>query len=434
MAGGHNQRVANNMLQDEAKKSSTGQDRFDAENQSNLAQAKSRSADLYSSMRAGYGKLAGQSGQGGAQYTSGGSPGEQERMRQMSQGGGGDAISMPTGGRAVLTAGGGGGPEPNPPPGKSNLPNEDRNPLMDESLKGYREFADTGGWDPNRRASMDENIRGLKDFGKTGGIDAEGMNRMRGGGVYDEFAKTGGYSEGDKANIRTRANSVIPSMFGSMRDQAQRQASVQGGYGPGQSALMSRLGRNQAGAAADTSLNAELGITSAVNKGRQWGAGSMSEAEQGLQSLKTGNQLQGMRGAADVESGMVNDINRGRMAGIGGIGAQGENDRNAQMQASRSRADIAHQNQMAGIAGSSVSNAQANFEKQFAADQEWRGLSGLESLYSGSGSGEYSQNRNFDMQNRQGYNDRADMASRLKGGNKNWVTDYAAPLISSIRG
>lgn len=418
MAGGKDQKDANAMLRQQQARSNAGTDAFSAQNLQDQEAARQRSGDLYNSLRAGYGNLAGQKIQ-----TAGGPAG---------------AIQSATVGGAIAPAArpgiGGGGGEANPPPGKSNLPNEDRNALMEESLGGFREFSKTGGWDPNRVASMDQNIAGLKEFGKTGGLDAEAIQRMRGNGVYDEFAKTGGLSEQDRTNMRTRANSVIPSMFGSMRDQAARQGAVQGGYGPGQMALMSRLGRNQAGAAADTALNTELGITGAVNQGRQWGAGGMTSAEGQLQGLRTGNQLAGMTGAADVESGMVNSIAQGRMAGFGGISQQGQSDRQAQMDAARSRADIAHQNQMAGIAGSSVSNSQANFERQFAADQEWRGLSGLESLYGGAGSGEYNQQRALDLQNRgMGVSQGMEGATALKTGNKSWA-DYAAPIAGAVAG
>lgn len=420
MAGGKSQRDANNMLRDQAKKSEDAQNTFTARNTADENESKAHASDLYSTLTGKYKSLAG--GQGANPNTgvptlnSAGAPGSPAAPG--GGGGGGGFSNVPTNN----TVGGA--------PTAGDLAHGGRSALMDESLKGYRDFADTGGWDPARRASMDQNIQGFKDFGKTGGIDAAGEARMRGGGVYDEFAKTGGLNDADKANIRARGNSVIPSMYGSMKDEANRMGAVQGGYGPGQSALMSRLGRQQAGAAQDAALNSELGITSQVNSGRLAGAGGMAQSEGALQGLKTGNQLAGMRGAADTEANMVNSINSGRQFGLGGIGQQGESDRSAAMNARETDLHAASVGQQ----GSALANQQANWEKAFAADQEHYGMEGLASLYGGQGSGEYNLNKQFQLQNNQGYNDRADMASKLKTGNANWVKDYVAPLISSIRG
>jgi hypothetical protein len=179
------------------------------------------------------------------------------------------------------------------------------NKAIDDSEASYRNFISSGGWDPNRVASMDQNIQGLKDFGKTGGLSDADVSRMQGGGVYDEFAKTGGLSAGDRANIRSRATSTIPQFYQNMKDQANAQAATQGGYGPGQSALMARFGRGQAAAGADASLNAELGITDKVNAGRLSGAAGMASTGKDIASLRTGNQLAGLTGAGGLEQGLL---------------------------------------------------------------------------------------------------------------------------------
>src|SRR5262245_15699832 len=42
------------------------------------------------------------------------------------------------------------------------------------------------------------------DIAGNGGVTPENASRIRGNGVYDEFAKTGGYNAADIANIRSR--------------------------------------------------------------------------------------------------------------------------------------------------------------------------------------------------------------------------------------
>src|SRR6185295_19142397 len=59
------------------------------------------------------------------------------------------------------------------------------------SLPGYTEMANTGGYDTNQRAAIGGDVSNLRNIGLTGSLDAEAMQRMRGNGVYDEFAKTG---------------------------------------------------------------------------------------------------------------------------------------------------------------------------------------------------------------------------------------------------
>lgn len=130
------------------------------------------------------------------------------------------------------------------------------------------------------------------DFRNAGNVGSsisdENRARIRGKGVFDEFAKTGGYSDVDQANIRSRANSTIPSMFDAIRDRMGQQATIQGGGGPAYTSSLQRIARDQSRGAADTALDTELGIKEKVNEGRRWGSGSLSDAEKSL----TGMQLQ----------------------------------------------------------------------------------------------------------------------------------------------
>jgi hypothetical protein len=123
------------------------------------------------------------------------------------------------------------------------------------------------------------------------------------GGVYKDFATTGGISDADRANIRARGTSTIPAFFDVAKNEANRARAVQGGYGPGTSGLMARFGRSQAAAGADAALNTELGISDRVSQGRQWGATGLENQARGDQTLnmqRTSLGLAGRQGLYDT--------------------------------------------------------------------------------------------------------------------------------------
>src|SRR5688572_12936544 len=170
------------------------------------------------------------------------------------------------------------------------------------------ELARTGGWTPEQIANVNRSIAGFQSFADTGGVDEEGKYRIRGKGVFDEYSKTGGYSDKDIANARLRGTSGIPAFYSRVRDESNRLGRVQGGGGPGQAALMSRLARDEARGVSDAALSSELGIHEAIDKGRQWGTTGLSNAEISLQELLSKNKLAGMGGVADATTGMANSI------------------------------------------------------------------------------------------------------------------------------
>lgn len=247
------------------------------------------------------------------------------------------------------------------------------------------ELASSGGWSPERIASMDENIRGYKDIARTGGVDEAGQARMRGGGIFDEYARTGGLSEGDRANMRTRATSTIPAFYKQMQDDSNRASAAQGGYGPGRQAMQAKMARQQAGAGADASLNAELGIADQVRQGRQWGGEGMERSEGNLQSLMSSNRLAGLSGASGTEANMLNSIagNRINAASAGGgneIGMQGLI-QGGKMFGTQGLEGMAESSAARGAASSAQSNADARWAANFNADNRLAGLGGMQSLY-----------------------------------------------------
>ncbi len=247
------------------------------------------------------------------------------------------------------------------------------------------DLSKTGGWSPEQMASMQGNIQSYKDIGRTGGVDEAGQARMRGGGIFEEFGKTGGLSDSDRGNIRSRATSTIPAYYKQMQDESNRAAAVQGGYGPGRAALAGRLSREQAKSGADAARDAELGIMEQVNAGRQWGGSNMASSEANLQGLLSSNRLAGLKGAVDTEAGMVGDIANRRM-GAANYGAGNETGmqgliQQGKMFGTQGLEGMAESAMARASAGSAMSSADARWAADFNRDSRMMGLEGMQSLY-----------------------------------------------------
>jgi hypothetical protein len=211
--------------------------------------------------------------------------------------------------------------------------------------------------------------------------DPEIANRFRGNGVFDEFAKTGGYSDRDISNIRTRANSVIPAYYDVARNEASRMGNVQGGYGPGQAALFARMGRDQARGAAGTALDTEVGIKDKVNEGRRWGSGQVSAAEGNLQNAR----MNALTGATSAFGNMTNSIAQNRIgaanAGAGNeTGMQGVIQK-GKMFGTQGLEGMAESSAARGAASSAAAAADAKWRAQFDRDSQQYGLDSMKSLY-----------------------------------------------------
>lgn len=249
-------------------------------------------------------------------------------------------------------------------------------------IAGLRSIGQSGGFDPaalsrirgdigsirlmsdNMRVSdatrnnINESIGRFKDFATTGGLSAEDMSRMRGLGVFDEFANTGGYSSGDISNIRSRSNSVIPSLFSQNREDLGRLNAIQGGGGGANAAALAKMARGSSQAIADASRDTELGISDRVRSGRQWGSESLSNAEGRLQNLLSSNKLAGNSGIVNASSqlsGMELDA-LARRAGMVGDAARGEADLESTLTGNRLAGLQASSGQERGLQDSIIAN------------------------------------------------------------------------------
>lgn len=333
MSGGKEKKHTNEMIREQYGQEQKAYGAGTQRNEADFAKNASRNDELYGTLKGQYSSLAGVSAAGGPAGAGGGG------------GGGGGGVSVPG------------------------------DPRFKEVEDFYRKLTDNkgGGWDPERLQALQGDIAGIRGQAN----DPEIARRMRGNGVFEEFSKTGGYSDADKANIRARGTSGVPAMYGRMKDEADRFASVQGGYGPGRAALMSRMGRDQAGAASEASRNAEMGINEAVRTGRMSAAEAMSGAEGRYQSLRGDS----FSNAGNMTSALEGDIYGRNRTGFQGIEGRAESDRQAEMSAQSANAS----------AGRAASDD--------ALRRQMMGLEGLHSLFGSSEQG-YGRSQEYDLGNR----------------------------------
>ena len=180
-------------------------------------------------------------------------------------------------------------------------------------------LAGSGGWDPARIKSMDQNIAGLKAMGNaTGGLDANAIARMRGAGVFDEYAKTGGMDAAAQTAYRQRGTAGIPAQYQASMDEARRMSGVTGNYNP---AAIANMARNSAYDTNRAAIDTEAGLQGQLSQGRQWGAGNIASSEAGLQGLISSNKLAGLQGAGSMEANMLNSIAGNRIGAATGLSA-----------------------------------------------------------------------------------------------------------------
>jgi hypothetical protein len=96
---------------------------------------------------------------------------------------------------------------------------------------------------------------------------------------FQDFAKTGGFSAADLANIRARAVSPVRAVYANAQQNVNRQRSLQGGYSPGFGVLQARMARQQGQGISDAATNAEAGIAEMVQQGKLAGLQGMAGTE-----------------------------------------------------------------------------------------------------------------------------------------------------------
>lgn len=128
---------------------------------------------------------------------------------------------------------------------------------------------------------------------------------------YGGFADTGGFSEGDKSNIRARGLSPIRSIYANMQNELLRQKNLQGGYSPNMGAVMTKLGSQASQQIADRTQDIEGQLAEMIQKGKLSGLsglGSLASEDIGFgQRAQMANQDAALRAAGMNMQGSMND-------------------------------------------------------------------------------------------------------------------------------
>lgn len=112
-------------------------------------------------------------------------------------------------------------------------------------------------------------------------------------GGYQEFSQTGGYSPQDISNMRARGTSPIRAAYANAERNLGQQRTLQGGYSPNAAAAQIKMAREQGQGMADAAQNVEAGIAQQRQQGRLSGLGGMKDIE-------------GARQQAQMEADMYN--------------------------------------------------------------------------------------------------------------------------------
>ena len=309
------------------------------------------------------------------------------------------------------------------------------------------ELEKTGGYDAATRARVGGDIQGLRGIGETGGISAADQARARGGGIYEEFGKTGGFTQPQIEDIRRRATNPIASMYENLRNEQERQRRIGGGSSAMGAAGTARLAREQARGIGETALGAETDIAAQQRAGRQWGAGGMSQSELALQQQLSQNRLAGLTGAISGERGMAGDISGTR---AGAATALGSSEQNIQGMLQKGRmfgtegltgiagVQTDYQRQLAEAAAQAsassgaASAADARFRAGLMAEGQIEGLRGLTTLR-GQTPGEVAM---WEDQRLRAIGQRSNLAQGAIGQriNTNWWQENAAPIVGAAAG
>jgi hypothetical protein len=145
-------------------------------------------------------------------------------------------------------------------------------------------------------------------------------------GGFQEFSQTGGYSPTDIANMRARGVSPIRAAYAGAQRQIGQQRSLQGGYAPNAIAARVKMAREQGQGMADATQNVEAGLAQARNQGRLAGLSGMSGIEgQRLQAQLASraqqlDALKGMTSLYGTSPGMAQTFGNQAIASTGQLG------------------------------------------------------------------------------------------------------------------
>jgi hypothetical protein len=118
---------------------------------------------------------------------------------------------------------------------------------------------------------------------------------------YEDFSKTGGYSDENIADIRSRAIAPTRAVYANAQRNMDRSKAIQGGYAPNYIAAQAKTARDLSQSMSDANTNANAAIASDVRQGKQFGIagmGSLGSSQQQFEFQKALAELNAKQEAA----------------------------------------------------------------------------------------------------------------------------------------
>jgi hypothetical protein len=173
----------------------------------------------------------------------------------------------------------------------------------------------TGGIDPSRIDSMGaEAYGGYRQLAQGLGADKwasfDKYKQQLGTAIDTDtnFAKTGGFSQGDLDNIRARSVAPTRAIYQQGMDQLARQQNMSGNNLASTPAAIAQMARNQNQAISDNSVNTEASIAQQQSQNKLAGAAQLQQAvsagmsaETAVNALDAQMRAQGLGGMTDIE-------------------------------------------------------------------------------------------------------------------------------------
>ena len=260
------------------------------------------------------------------------------------------------GGSTGGSGGGGGGGGVGPGAGQST----------EDYVKTWEEMmGKEGGFDPTRLAGLGSDAAALREFAKRGGVTQKEYDDVNRQHLLDT-EKTGGYSQGDIANIRNRSNRSIPGYYQNMQDSMQRGSTGNFG-GPGMDRAAFKMARQGAQELGTQARDTEMDISESVRQGKNDASQFLSGQNLELAKLKGQNTLSGYKGASDIDLGTQDIINKTR---LGASTAKGQDTRSREATAAAS-----------GAAAAARGDANARWAAQMEQDDRHFGAKGMLDTY-----------------------------------------------------
>ena len=148
--------------------------------------------------------------------------------------------------------------------------------------------------------------------GGAGGFDPQfrgGLSSALGG--YQDFSQTGGFTPQGISDIRARSVAPLRAVYANAMRDIDRQKSLQGGYAPNAIAAKSRATRQLGSTLADASTNVEAGLAQMIQQGRLAGLGGMNQVSTSGQGLQNAIDALGANTRLGALTGMGNTMGQG---------------------------------------------------------------------------------------------------------------------------